>query len=129
MAKSKYMKKRAKKKTKPKKELTIKEAQQVVDKWIKQYGVKYFSELSILAQLTEEMGELARVISREYGDQCAKKEEKLALPDELADVFFALICLANKTGVDINEALQKNLEKKTKRDAKRQENNPKLNKK
>lgn len=109
-------------------DLTIKEAQQIVDKWIKTVGVRYFSELTNLAQLVEEVGELARVISRIYGDQSFKKsEEGKNLPDELADVFFVLICLANQTGVDLTEALQKNLDKKTKRDKDRHRNNIKLN--
>jgi len=109
--------------------MTIKEAQQIVDKWIKSFGVRYFSELTILAQLVEEVGEVARVMSRTYGDQSFKKsEEGKKLADELADVLFALICLANKTGIDLTEALQRNIEKKTKRDKNRQQNNPKLKK-
>ena len=109
-------------------ELTIKEAQQIVDKWIKNYGVKYFSELTMLALLTEEVGELARVISRTYGDQSFKKGEKHEIEDELADVFFTLICMANKMGIDITKAFQKNINKKTHRDRDRQRNNPKLKK-
>ena len=109
--------------------MTIKEAQQIVDKWIKSFGVRYFSELTILAQLVEEVGEVARVMSRTYGDQSFKKsEEGKKLADELADVLFALICLANKTGIDLTEALQRNIEKKTRRDKNRQQNNPKLKK-
>ena len=108
-------------------ELTIKEAQKIVDKWIRTIGVRYFSELTNLAQLVEEVGELARVISRTYGDQSFKKsEEGKNLADEMADVLFVLISLANQTGVDLTEALKKNLEKKTKRDKDRHRNNPKL---
>jgi NTP pyrophosphatase (non-canonical NTP hydrolase) len=109
--------------------MTIKESQQIVDKWIKSVGVKYFSELTQLAQLMEEVGELARVMSRTYGDQSFKKsDEKYKLSDELADILFVLICIANQTGVDLTEALQKNLDKKTKRDGKRHKNNLKLKK-
>jgi len=108
-------------------DLTIKEAQQIVDKWIKSVGVRYFSELTNLAQLVEEVGEVARVISRTYGDQSFKKtDEGKDLADELADVLFVLICLANQTGVDLTAALQKNLDKKTKRDKNRHKNNLKL---
>jgi len=107
--------------------MTIKEAQEIVDKWINTTGVRYFSELTNLAQLVEEVGEVARVISRTYGDQSFKKSEKgKKLADELADVLFVLICLANQTGVDLTEALQRNIEKKTKRDKNRHQNNPKL---
>ena len=107
--------------------MTIKEAQEIVDKWINTTGVRYFSELTNLAQLVEEVGEVARVISRTYGDQSFKKsEEGKKLADELADVLFVLICLANQTGVDLTEALQRNIEKKTKRDKNRHQNNPKL---
>ncbi len=107
--------------------MTIKEAQEIVDKWINTTGVRYFSELTMLAQLVEEVGEVARVMSRTYGDQSFKKsEEGKKLADELADVFFTLICIANQTGVDLTEALQKNIEKKTKRDKDRHQNNPKL---
>ena len=110
-------------------DLTIKEAQQIVDKWIKSVGVRYFSELTNLAQLVEEVGEVARVISRTYGDQSFKKLEKNKnLADELADVLFVVICLANQTGVDLTEAFQRNIDKKTKRDEKRHRNNPKLKK-
>jgi len=109
--------------------MTIKESQQIVDKWIKSVGVKYFSELTQLAQLMEEVGELARVMSRTYGDQSFKKsDEKYKLSDELADILFVLICIANQTGVDLTEALQKNLDKKTKRDGKRHKTNLKLKK-
>ena len=108
-------------------DLTIKEAQQIVDKWIKNFGVRYFSELTNLAQLTEEVGEVARIISRTYGDQSFKKSDKgRDLADELADVLFVLICLANQTGVDLTDAFQKNLDKKTKRDNNRHKNNLKL---
>ena len=110
------------------KALTIKEAQKSVDSWIKKYGVKYFSELTNMAILTEEVGEVARVISRNYGDQSKKKNEKLELGDELADVLFVLICLANQTNVELTRAFEKNLEKKTKRDSKRHLKNKKLTK-
>jgi len=107
--------------------MTLSEAQQIVDKWITTYGVKYFGELTNMAILTEEVGELARVIVRQYGEQSSKKNEKeLNLADEMADVLFVLICLANQTGVDLTDALQKNLEKKTNRDNTRHLNNPKL---
>lgn len=106
--------------------MTIKEAQEAVDKWIKEYGVRYFSELTNMACLTEEVGELARVIARKYGDQSFKEGEKPNLGEEMADVLWVLICLANQTGVDLTEELQKSFEKKTKRDAERHKNNPKL---
>lgn len=106
--------------------MTIKEAQDAVDCWIKKYGVRYFSELTNMAILTEEVGELARVISRKYGDQSFKPGEKDNLGDEMADVLWVLICLANQTGVDLTEAMQKNIEKKTLRDKERHINNPKL---
>ena len=108
-------------------DLTIKEAQKIVDKWIKTVGVRYFSELTNLAVLMEEVGEVARIFSRTYGDQSFKKtDEGKDLADELADVLFVLICLANQTGVDLTDALQKNLDKKTKRDKNRHKNNLKL---
>ncbi len=107
-------------------EITIKEAQLIVDQWIRQYGVRYFSELTIMACLTEEVGELARVIARKYGDQSFKTGEPTDPADEMADVLWVLLCLANQTGVDLTEALKKNLEKKTKRDATRHINNEKL---
>jgi len=108
-------------------QLTIKESQEIVDNWIKTFGVRYFSELTNLGQLTEEVGEVARIITRTYGDQSFKKsDEGYDLGDELADVLFVLICIANQTGVDLTEALQKNLDKKTKRDGDRHKNNPKL---
>lgn len=94
--------------------MTIKEAQETVDQWIKEYGVRYFSELTNMACLTEEVGELARVIARTYGDQSFKKGEKPNLGEEMADVLWVLICLANQTGVDLTEELQKSFDKKTK---------------
>ncbi|MEA3344212.1 MAG: nucleotide pyrophosphohydrolase [Patescibacteria group bacterium] len=108
-------------------QLTIKEAQDQIDHWIKTVGVRYFSVLTNLGQLTEEVGEVARIITRTYGDQSFKKSDKdHNLGDELADVLFVLICLANQTGIDLTEALKKNLDKKTKRDAERHKNNEKL---
>ncbi|MBC5775324.1 nucleotide pyrophosphohydrolase [Pontibacter sp. KCTC 32443] len=107
--------------------MTIQEAQQVVDNWIKENGVRYFSELTNMAILTEEVGEVARIISRQYGEQSFKKsDEGKQLGDELADVLFVLICLANQTGINLTEALQKNLEKKTSRDSQRHKQNDKL---
>ncbi|WP_152735552.1 nucleotide pyrophosphohydrolase [Marinifilum sp. N1E240] len=109
------------------KEISISEAQKVVDNWIKKYGVRYFNELTNMAILTEEVGEVARIISRKYGEQSFKEKDKLVdLGDEMADVLWVLICLANQTGVDLNEAFQKNMEKKTQRDAERHKNNGKL---
>ena len=108
--------------------MTITEAQSKVDQWINQYGVRYFSELSNMAQLTEEVGELARVINRLYGDQSFKPgKEKDSISEELADVFWVLLCIANQTGVDLTEALNKSIEKKTLRDSERHKSNPKLN--
>lgn len=107
-------------------QITIKQAQQIVDDWIKSIGVRYFSEMTQLAQLTEEVGEVARIISRTYGDQSFKKSDEKNLSDELADVLFVVICLANQTGVDLTEAFQKNMDKKTKRDKNRHKNNLKL---
>ena len=107
--------------------MTIKEAQQRVDAWIKEYGVRYFNELTNTAILTEEVGEVARIMARRYGEQSFKENEKSDLGDELADVLWVLICIANQTGVDLTEALEKNLDKKTKRDNKRHINNSKLN--
>ena len=101
-------------------------AQQLVDDWIHTYGVRYFSELTNMAVLTEEVGELARIMARKYGDQSFKPGEKEDLGDEMADVLWVLICLANQTGVDLTEELKKNLEKKTKRDKERHINNQKL---
>lgn len=107
--------------------MTISEAQQQVDEWIKTIGVRYFSELTNMAILTEEVGELARVMARKYGDQSFKKSETADhLADEMADVMWVLICLANQTGVDLTEAFRKNMEKKTVRDADRHKNNEKL---
>jgi NTP pyrophosphatase (non-canonical NTP hydrolase) len=107
--------------------ITIAEAQQMVDHWIKTVGVRYFSELTNMAILTEEVGELARIMARKYGDQSFKKsDEGYNLADEMADVLWVLICLANQTGVDLNEAFLKNLEKKNSRDKDRHLNNEKL---
>ena len=106
--------------------MTIQEAQQTVDQWIKTYGVRYFSELTNMAVLTEEVGELARVIARKYGDQSFKAGEKDNLGEEIADVLWVLICLANQTGVNLTEELKKSIDKKTKRDAQRHVNNEKL---
>ena len=106
--------------------MTIKEAQEAVDRWIHEYGVRYFSELTNMTVLTEEVGELARVMARKYGDQSFKQGEKDNLGEEMADVLWVLICLANQTGVDLTEELKKNLEKKTKRDKERHINNQKL---
>ena len=107
--------------------MTIHEAQQQVDGWIKTVGVRYFSELTNMTILTEEVGELARIMARTYGDQSFKKNDlDKNLADEMADVLWVLICLANQTGVDLTEAFQKNIEKKTKRDADRHQQNEKL---
>ena len=107
--------------------VTFPEAQQMVDQWIKTIGVRYFSELTNMAILTEEVGELARIMARTYGDQSFKKsDEGKNLGDEMADVLWVLICLANQTGVDLNEAFLKNIEKKTSRDKDRHQNNEKL---
>ena len=106
--------------------MTIREAQASVDQWIKEYGVRYFSELTNMAVLTEEVGELARVIARKYGDQSFKPGEKDNLGDEMADVLWVLLCLANQTGIDLTAELQKNIEKKTQRDKERHQNNNKL---
>lgn len=108
-------------------DITLKAAQQQVDTWIKTLGVRYFSELTNLAQLMEEVGELSRIISRTYGEQSFKASDKnVNLADEMADVLFVLICLANQTGVDLTDALAANLQKKTQRDATRHLENPKL---
>ena len=107
-------------------DITIREAQKMVDDWIKTYGVRYFSELTNMAVLTEEVGELARIMARKYGDQSFKEGEKHDLGDEMADVLWVLMCLANQTGVDLTEALKKNIEKKTSRDKNRHINNNKL---
>ncbi|MDE5677898.1 nucleotide pyrophosphohydrolase [Phocaeicola sp.] len=106
--------------------MTLEEAQKEVDRWIKTHGVRYFSELTNMAVLTEEVGELARIMARKYGDQSFKQGEKENLADEMADVLWVLICLANQTGVDLTEAFRQNLEKKTNRDKDRHKNNPKL---
>lgn len=106
--------------------MTIKEAQERVDAWIKEYGVRYFNELTNTAILAEEVGEVARIMARRYGEQSFKEGEKNDLSDELADVLWVLICIANQTGTDLTAALEKNLDKKSKRDNKRHINNPKL---
>lgn len=106
--------------------MTIKEAQEQVDEWIHTYGVRYFSELTNMAILTEEVGELARVIARQYGDQSFKENEKPNLGEEIADVLWVLLCLANQTGTDLTEELKKSFQKKTKRDGTRHLNNEKL---
>lgn len=107
--------------------MTIAQAQENVDQWIKTVGVRYFSELTNMAILTEEVGELARIMARKYGDQSFKESDKsYDMADEMADVLWVLICLANQTGVDLTAALQKNIDKKTKRDANRHRNNEKL---
>lgn len=105
---------------------TLKEAQNAVDQWIKTYGVRYFSELTNMACLTEEVGELAKVIARKYGEQTFKAGEKDNLGEEMADVLWVLCCLANQTGIDLTEEFHKSMEKKVKRDAIRHKNNPKL---
>ena len=107
--------------------ITLKAAQEQVDGWIKTYGVRYFSELTNMAILTEEVGELARIMARTYGDQSFKKSDLAQnLPDEMADVLWVLICLANQTGVDLEEAFRRNMEKKTTRDGTRHKENEKL---
>ena len=107
--------------------MTLDEAQKQVDDWIKEYGVRYFGELSNMAILTEEVGELARIIVRKYGDQSFKESDKNKnLGDEMADVLWVLICLANQTGINLTEAFEKNIEKKTNRDSKRHLDNKKL---
>lgn len=107
--------------------MTITEAQQQIDNWIKQYGVRYFSELTNMAMLTEEVGEVARIMARRYGEQSEKESDKNKdLGDEMADVLFVLICIANQTGINLEEALIKNLDKKTNRDSERHLNNNKL---
>lgn len=109
------------------KEISIKEAQQIIDKWITTTGVRYFNELTNMAILTEEVGEVARIIARKYGEQSFKNSDtEKQLADELADVLFVLICIANQTGVDLTEALHKNLGKKSLRDANRHKTNEKL---
>ena len=107
--------------------MTIKEAQETVDQWIKNVGIRYFNELTNMAILTEEVGELARIIAREFGEQSYKESDKgMNLSEEMADVLFVLICMANQTGVDLTDALKKSLEKKTSRDSDRHKNNEKL---
>jgi NTP pyrophosphatase (non-canonical NTP hydrolase) len=107
--------------------MTIKEAQEVVDQWINTTGIRYFNELTNMAILSEEVGEVARIIARQYGEQSSKKtDEEKDLGDELADVMFVVICLANQTGIDLTAALKKNIEKKTIRDTDRHRNNEKL---
>lgn len=107
--------------------MTLEESQKIVDTWIKEHGVRYFNELTNMAILTEEVGEVARIISRRYGEQSEKESDKNKdLGDELADVLFVLICIANQTGVSLEEALSKNLDKKTNRDSERHKNNEKL---
>ena len=108
--------------------MTINEAQETVDRWIKTTGIRYFNELTNTAILMEEVGEVARIMARKYGEQSFKKsDESVNLADEMADVMFVLICLANQTGINLTEALEKNLEKKSIRDADRHKNNEKLN--
>ena len=107
-------------------EITLKQAQEQVDSWIKTYGVRYFNELTNMTILTEEVGELARIMARKYGDQSFKAGEKENLADEMADVLWVLVCLANQTGVNLTEALEANFAKKTARDKERHRNNPKL---
>ena len=107
--------------------MEIKEAQKIVENWIKEYGVRYFDELTNTAILMEEVGEVARIMARRYGEQSEKESDKIKdLGDEMADVLFVLICLANQTGIDLESALKKNLEKKTKRDHSRHKKNEKL---
>ena len=106
--------------------MTIKEAQNNVDSWIKEYGVRYFSELTNMTVLTEEVGELARVMARKYGDQSFKEGEKDNMGEEIADIFWVLCCIANQTGIDITEVFKKSIEKKTQRDKDRHKNNQKL---
>ena len=110
----------------PQEDITLRELQLEVDKWIKSIGVRYFSELTNTAILMEEGGELARVMSRKYGDQSTKAGEELNLADEMTDVLWVLVCLANQTGVDLTEAFRQNMQKKTQRDALRHKQNPKL---
>lgn len=108
--------------------MTLDDAQRMVDEWIHQYGVRYFSELTNMACLTEEVGELARVMARKYGDQSFKPGETTDPSEEMADILWVLICLANQTGVNLTDALNKSFEKKTRRDAQRHKDNPKLQK-
>ena len=107
--------------------MTLEQAQKIVDEWISKHGVRYFNELTNMAMLTEEVGEVSRIIAREYGEQSYKKEAKKGeLADELADVLFVIICLANQTGIDLTDALSKKLDKKTNRDSERHHSNTKL---
>lgn len=106
--------------------MELKELQEKVDQWIKEYGVRYFNELTNMTILTEEVGELARVMARKYGEQSFKPGEKENLADEMADVLWVLTCLANQTGVDLTKAMEENFAKKTSRDIKRHKNNPKI---
>ena len=107
--------------------MTLKESQEQVDQWIKTHGVRYFNELTNMAMLTEEVGEVARIIARRYGEQSEKESDKNKdLGDELADVLWIVLCLSNQTGIDLTEAFKRNLEKKTQRDKERHQNNPKL---
>lgn len=107
--------------------MQLSEAQKIVDDWIKTHGIRYFSELTNTAILMEEVGEVARIMARQYGEQSFKQSDKqVDLADEMADVLFVLICLANQTGIDLEAALRQNLDKKTKRDAQRHKENPKL---
>lgn len=107
--------------------MTIEELQKRVDEWIKTYGVRYFDEMTNMAILTEEVGEVARIMARKYGEQSFKEGEKCNLEDELADVIWVLVCIANQTGTNLTEALNRNFEKKSKRDKERHKNNIKLN--
>lgn len=109
-------------------DITLREAQHLVDEWIRQYGVRYFSELTNMVCLTEEVGELARIMARRYGDQSFKEGEPEEPADEMADVLWVLLCLANQTGVDLTDALKRNIEKKTRRDRLRHISNEKLKK-
>ena len=107
--------------------MTVQEFQNIVDQWVKKYGVRYFNELTNMAVLTEEVGEVARVMARKYGEQSAKEGDlDKSLADELADVIWVVTCIANQTGIDLTDALQRNIEKKTVRDSERHRNNPKL---
>lgn len=107
--------------------MTIEEAQKTIDKWIKEYGVRYFDEMTNLGILMEEVGEVARIMVRRYGEQSEKESDKnKSLEDELADILFVVMCIANQTGINLTEALKKNLDKKTMRDANRHKSNPKL---
>lgn len=108
------------------KKISIQDAQRIVDEWIKTYGVRYFSELTNMAVLTEEVGEMARIMARTYGDQSFKEGERHDLGDEMADVLWVLLCIANQTGTDLTEAFRRNIEKKTRRDKDRHRNNEKL---